>query len=37
MLAWLADMQQFHQRIIAERGSFPDSTPDIAEDRMRDV
>ena len=31
--AWL--VQELQQRIIAERGYFPDSTPDIAEDRRR--
>jgi predicted DNA-binding antitoxin AbrB/MazE fold protein len=34
--AWLAEVQQFQQKIIAERGYFPDSTPDIAADRNRD-
>ena len=33
--AWLARTQERKQRIIAERGYFPDSTPDIAEDRRR--
>jgi len=33
--AWLAEVQELHQRIIAERGYFPDSTLDIAEDRRR--
>ena len=33
--AWLAEVQAFKQRIIAERGYFPDSTLDIAEDRRR--
>ena len=33
--AWLAGVEERHQRIIAERGYFPDSTPDIAEDRRR--
>ena len=32
---WLARVQQRQQQIIAERGYFPDSTPDIAEDRRR--
>ena len=32
---WLARVEERHQRIIAERGYFPDSTPDIAEDRRR--
>jgi predicted DNA-binding antitoxin AbrB/MazE fold protein len=34
--AWLEGVQQFQQKIIAERGYFPDSTPDIAADRLRD-
>ncbi len=33
--AWLARVQERQRRIIAERGYFPDSTPDIAEDRRR--
>jgi predicted DNA-binding antitoxin AbrB/MazE fold protein len=33
--AWLARVQQRQERIIAERGCFPDSTLDIAEDRRR--
>jgi predicted DNA-binding antitoxin AbrB/MazE fold protein len=33
--AWLARVQERRQRIIAERGYFPDSTLDIAEDRRR--
>jgi len=33
--AWRAEVQERKQRIIAERGYFPDSTPDIAEDRRR--
>ena len=33
--AWLAEVQELQQRIIAERGYFPDSTLDIAEDRRR--
>ena len=35
MRAWLAEVQAMRQRIIAERGYFPDSTLDIAEDRRR--
>jgi predicted DNA-binding antitoxin AbrB/MazE fold protein len=31
--AWLAEVQQLQQRVIAERGYLPDSTPDIAADR----
>jgi len=34
-LAWLAEVEERQQRIIAERGYFPDSTVDIAEDRRR--
>jgi predicted DNA-binding antitoxin AbrB/MazE fold protein len=34
--AWLAEVQQFQQQLIARRGFFPDSTADIAADRMRD-
>lgn len=33
--AWFAGVQQRQQRIIAERGYFPDSASDIAEDRRR--
>ena len=33
--AWLAKVDELQQRIIAERGYFPDSTLDIAEDRRR--
>ncbi len=33
--AWLARVRERQQRIIAERGYFPDSTPDIAADRRR--
>jgi predicted DNA-binding antitoxin AbrB/MazE fold protein len=34
--AWLDEVQRLQQKIIAERGYFPDSTPDIAMDRTRD-
>jgi len=34
--AWLAEVQQLQQKIITERGYFPDSTTDIAADRGRD-
>ena len=34
-LAGLAGVEERQQRIIAERGYFPDSTLDIAEDRRR--
>jgi predicted DNA-binding antitoxin AbrB/MazE fold protein len=33
--AWLAEVRELRQRIIAERGPFPDSAADIAADRMR--
>ena len=33
--AWLARVQQRQQRIVAERGFYPDSAADIAEDRRR--
>ena len=33
--AWLEEVQRLQQRIIDERGYFPDSTPDIAADRAR--
>ena len=36
-LDWFQRMQANHDRFVAERGYLPDSTPDIAEDRMRDV
>ena len=32
---WLAEAQDLRQRIIAQRGEFPDSSLDIAEDRRR--
>ncbi len=34
--AWLESVQAIHRRIIEERGYYPDSTPDIREDRDRD-
>jgi predicted DNA-binding antitoxin AbrB/MazE fold protein len=34
--AWLKEVREFQERIIAERGFFPDSTQEIACDRMRD-
>jgi predicted DNA-binding antitoxin AbrB/MazE fold protein len=38
MLAWLARAQELRRKIHERRGEFlPDSTMDIAEDRMRDV
>jgi len=33
--AWLGEVQELRQRIIAQRGYFPDSSLDIAEDRRR--
>jgi predicted DNA-binding antitoxin AbrB/MazE fold protein len=33
--AWLAEVQEMRQRIISQRGYFPDSAADIAEDRRR--
>ena len=33
--AWLAEVQELQQCIIAQRGYFPDSAADIAEDRRR--
>jgi predicted DNA-binding antitoxin AbrB/MazE fold protein len=35
--AWLTRVQERHREFIAKHGYLPDSTPDIAEDRMRDV
>ena len=34
--SWLDDVQRLQQPIVAARGHFPDSTPDIAMDRSRD-
>jgi predicted DNA-binding antitoxin AbrB/MazE fold protein len=34
--AWLAESQRIHERFIQEHGYLPDSTPDIAADRLRD-
>lgn len=33
--AWLKDIEQLHKEIIARSGVLPDSTADIAEDRLR--
>lgn len=33
--AWLDEVRQFQQRLIAGRGCLPDSALDIAEDRQR--
>lgn len=32
---WLEGVRQLQERIVAERGYFPDSTQDIAADRAR--
>jgi predicted DNA-binding antitoxin AbrB/MazE fold protein len=37
VLAWVKRLTEAHDRFVAERGYLPDSTLDIAEDRMRDV
>ncbi|HEX4589843.1 MAG TPA: antitoxin family protein [Gemmataceae bacterium] len=34
---WLDALRETRARLQAEYGTFPDSTPGIAEDRMRDV
>jgi hypothetical protein len=34
--AWLAEVRDFQQQVLAERGCFPDSTSAIAADRVRD-
>ncbi len=36
MRSWLAEVQQLQEAIVAERGYFPDSAPDIAAARNRD-
>jgi len=35
VLAWLAQVRKVQESIIATRGILPDSTPGIAEDRLR--
>jgi len=35
--AWIDEVQVLHRRILDRRGPLPDSTPEIAEDRVRDV
>jgi predicted DNA-binding antitoxin AbrB/MazE fold protein len=35
--SWLAEARQLRDRIAARVGVLPDSTPEIAEDRRRDV
>ena len=37
LLDWLAGVKKLQATLIAEHGVFPDSTQDIAEDRMREV
>jgi len=32
---WLQEVQERQRRIVEQRGYFPDSTSDIAEDRLR--
>ena len=32
---WLARVRQWHEQMIAENRILPDSTPDIAADRLR--
>jgi len=32
---WLEEVQRLQRRIVAERGFFPDSSLDIAADRLR--
>lgn len=34
-MAWLEEVRQVQQPIVAARGFLPDSTPGIAEDRQR--
>lgn len=34
--AWLAEVEQFAQQVYSRRGYLPDSTAEIAADRMRD-
>jgi predicted DNA-binding antitoxin AbrB/MazE fold protein len=35
--AWLDAVEKWQREFVARRGYLPDSTYDIAEDRMRDV
>lgn len=37
LLEWLQTVQQHQKEFVAKHGYLPDSTPDIAEDRMRDI
>ncbi len=34
---WLAEVREMHREFLEKHGYLPDSTPDIAEDRMRDT
>jgi predicted DNA-binding antitoxin AbrB/MazE fold protein len=34
-LAWLEEVREFQKRVVEQHGVFPDSTPDIAADRLR--
>ena len=34
--SWLAEVQRLQQQIVEQRGCFPDSSSDIAADRIRD-
>jgi len=36
VVAWLAEVREFQQRIVDKRGCFPDSALDIAADWVRD-
>ena len=36
-LDWIKERIEAHEKFVAEHGYLPDSTPDIAADRMRDV
>jgi len=37
MLEWLERVRKHRQEFVAKHGFLPDSTPDIAEDRLRDI
>jgi predicted DNA-binding antitoxin AbrB/MazE fold protein len=37
ILAWLAEVKERQRQMFERHGFLPDSTPDIAEDRMRDA
>jgi predicted DNA-binding antitoxin AbrB/MazE fold protein len=34
--SWLAEVRAVHEQLMARRGNFPVSTPDIAADRTRE-